>query len=141
MAAERTMATYLPSRTRKSCLGPISWTTVPNVSRSYSTPTGSRAFLNGIFPASDFAAPTPGQEGNEKPNRFRGPGFFDVDASLIKNTPITERVNLQLRFEFFNLFNRLNLNGVDSNLADASFGQSTAVFNPRWIQLGARISF
>ena len=113
----------------------------PDVNRSYSTPSGAPAFLNGIFSAGDFVAPTPGQEGNEKPGRFRGPGFFNVDASAIKNTHITERVSLEFRFEFLNLFNRLNLNGFDSNLADGSFGQSTAVFNPRWIQLGAKISF
>ena len=75
------------------------------------------------------------------PNRFRGPGFFSIDAALIKDTHLTERLNLQLRFEFFNLLNHPNLNGVDSNLSDSSFGQTTAVFNPRWIQLAAKISF
>ncbi|HEX4424404.1 MAG TPA: TonB-dependent receptor [Terriglobales bacterium] len=114
---------------------------VPNVARSYSLPTGSRAYLNGIFSPTDFTAPTLGTEGNEKLNRFRGPGFYDVDASLIKQTAITERVNLQLRFEFFNVLNHTNLNGVDSNIADGSFGQSTSVFNPRWLQIGAKISF
>jgi Carboxypeptidase regulatory-like domain len=114
---------------------------VPNVARSYSLPTGSRAYLNGIFAPTDFTAPAFGTEGNEKLNRFRGPGFFDVDASLIKQTAITERVNLQLRFEFFNILNHTNLNGVDSNIADGSFGQSTSVFNPRWLQIGVKISF
>jgi hypothetical protein len=113
----------------------------PNVARSYSLPTGHIAFLNGIFSPSDFTAPSLGTEGNERPNRFRGPGFFDIDASLVKNTALTERVNLQLRFEFFNVLNRMNLNGVDSNLSDASFGQSTTVYNPRWLQIAAKISF
>jgi hypothetical protein len=113
----------------------------PTVARSYNLPTGSKAYLNGIFSPTDFAAPALGLEGNEKPNRFRGPGFFDVDASLIKQTAITERVNLQLRFEFFNVLNHMNLNGVDSNFSDAAFGQSTTVFNPRWLQIGAKVSF
>jgi hypothetical protein len=113
----------------------------PNVNRSYSTPSSRSAYFNGIFSPSDFSVPNLGQEGNELPNRFRGPGFFSIDAALIKDTHLTERLNLQLRFEFFNLLNHPNLNGVDSNLSDSSFGQTTAVFNPRWIQLAAKISF
>ncbi len=113
----------------------------PTVNRSYSTPSSRSAYFSGIFSPSDFSVPALGQEGNEKPNRFRGPGFFDIDTALIKDTHLTERWNLQLRFEFFNVLNHPNLNGVDSNLADASFGQTTAVFNPRWIQLAAKISF
>jgi Carboxypeptidase regulatory-like domain len=113
----------------------------PNVNRSYNTPSSRSAFLSGIFSPTDFSVPALGQEGNESPNRFRGPGFFDIDAALIKDTHLTERWNLQLRFEFFNVLNHPNLNGVDSNLADSSFGQSTSVFNPRWIQLAAKISF
>jgi hypothetical protein len=114
---------------------------VPNVARSYTLPTGSTKYLNGIFAPTDFAAPTLGTEGNERLNRFRGPGYYNVDASLVKQTALTERVNLQLRFEFFNVFNHTNLNGVDSNLADGSFGQSTSAFNPRWLQIAAKISF
>ena len=114
---------------------------MPNVARSYSTPTGINAYLNGIFSPTDFNNPTLGTEGNEKLNRFRGPGYFDVDASLIKQTAITERVNLQLRFEFFNLLNHSNLNGVDCNLADGTFGRTTSVFNPRWLQIAAKITF
>jgi carboxypeptidase family protein len=48
-------------------------------------------------------------------NKFTGPGFGDVDLSFIKNVPITERVKVQLRADFFNLFNRINLaSGVGS---------------------------
>lgn len=48
-------------------------------------------------------------------NKFTGPGFGDVDLSFIKNIPITERVKVQLRADFFNLFNRINLaSGVGS---------------------------
>lgn len=41
-------------------------------------------------------------------NAFYGPGFSDVDLSVIKNIPVTERVKVQLRAEMFNLFNRKN---------------------------------
>jgi len=46
-----------------------------------------------------------------------------------------------LRFEFFNVLNRVNLQGIDANLNDANFGKSTKTYDPRIIQLGARIVF
>jgi len=58
---------------------------------------------------SAFAAPAPGTYGTLSRNFLYGPGFGSVDFSVIKNTKITERVNAQLRMEFFNLFNRKNL--------------------------------
>jgi hypothetical protein len=50
-------------------------------------------------------------------------------------------LRLQLRFEFFNLFNRVNLGGVSSNLSSSTFGRATSQLNPRWIQIGAKIMF
>lgn len=47
--------------------------------------------------------------GNISRNKFYGPGLGDVDLSVFKNLPITERFKLQLRAEMFNLFNRKNL--------------------------------
>jgi tetratricopeptide (TPR) repeat protein len=56
--------------------------------------------------------------GDEAYNQFRGPGFAEWDTAVLKRTLITERVNLQLRFEFYNVFNRVNLHNVDTNLPD-----------------------
>jgi hypothetical protein len=55
-----------------------------------------------------FADPAPGTFGTSKRNAYTAPGFGDVDLSIFKNTKIGERVNTQLRFEMFNLFNRIN---------------------------------
>jgi hypothetical protein len=46
-----------------------------------------------------------------------------VDFSVVKNTPITERVKAQFRIEMFNLFNRPNL-APPSNYRGGGFGQS-----------------
>ena len=112
----------------------------PNVT-SYATPTGRQNYLQGLFTAASFGVPTMGTEGNELANRFRGPGFAETDAGLLKDTAITERIKLQLRFEFYNIFNRPNLTSVDANLPDASFGKVTSQYNPRWMQLGANLKF
>ena len=41
-------------------------------------------------------------------NSLRGPSFKEFNFSVFKDTPITERVNLQIRAEFFNIFNHPN---------------------------------
>ena len=46
--------------------------------------------------------------GNEGRNSLLGPPFRQLDFSLFKNTPITERLKLELRFEVYNLFNHPN---------------------------------
>ena len=112
----------------------------PNVT-SYSMSRSRQAFLTGVFPKSNFTLPTMGTEGNEQWGQFRNPGFAETDAALQKDTKLTERLLVQLRFEFFNVFNRVNLNGVTSNLSSATFGRATSQLNPRWIQIGAKIMF
>jgi hypothetical protein len=47
--------------------------------------------------------------GTLRRNQIYGPGFGDVDLSVLKNISITERVKAQFRVEMFNLFNRVNL--------------------------------
>jgi len=50
-----------------------------------------------------------GQFGAMGRNQLFGPSFGDVDLAILKDTPITERISSQLRFEIYNLFNRVNL--------------------------------
>jgi hypothetical protein len=105
---------------------------------------GRSAYRNGLFTASDFPAPTAVGEGNLPRNCYRNPGMFEWDASVAKNTHIPkfgEAGNLQLRFDFVNLFNRANLGPVDGNMADLTFGKVTSALPARQIQLIVRISF
>jgi hypothetical protein len=95
----------------------------------------------GVLPCGDFSLPALGTEGNEAPNQFRNPGYADVDFTLKKITAITERINLELRLDTFNILNRVNYQGVDTNLQDGNFGQSTGTNPPRNMLLGGRINF
>jgi hypothetical protein len=56
-----------------------------------------------------FTDPAAGTYGNSPRNGYYGPGFADVDFSVVKNTKIGERINTQFRIEMFNLFNHINL--------------------------------
>jgi len=108
---------------------------------SYQTPSNRNSYLNGIFTASSFTVPNLGSGGNEGVNRFRNPGFAELDAALLKDIPLFERLKLQIRAEGFNMLNRVNLGGIDGNLASGTFGRSTSQLQPRWFQFGVRIFF
>jgi Carboxypeptidase regulatory-like domain/TonB dependent receptor len=108
---------------------------------SYHQSSDNKAWLTGAIPKSNFAVPTFGNEGNEKPMQFRGPNFYETNANFYKDTPITERVNFQIRFEFFNLFNRANYTNPDTNFPDGNFGFATASHEPRFWQVAGRLSF
>ena len=119
----------------------------PNIT-NYTLATTRTAYLNGLFPAGSNIVQQPalGQEGNEKYNSFRNPGFAEVDAVLAKNTRLAEQLNLELRFEFYNVLNHPNLQGLSqsngtTDLSNANFGKSTAQYTPRYLQIGARITF
>ncbi len=95
----------------------------------------------GVLPCGQFTLPGVGQEGNETPNQFRNPGYADTDFTIKKVTQIRESLNFELRADFFNLFNRVNLTGVDSNLPDGAFGQTSSTNPPRNMLVGVRINF
>jgi hypothetical protein len=118
-------------------------TDYPDV-KSYSEGNTKSAYLAGAFTAGQFSLPaTFGSEGNEALNQFRQPNFIETDTSFYKVTHLTEGVDFQVRFEFFNLFNRVNLTGFDTNLADSggNFGKATSQQLPRNWQLAGRFTF
>ena len=84
--------------------------------------------------------------GNAGRNQLIGPGLVDFDFSVIKNTPITkitETANLELRFEFFNIFNHTNFQApVDNNTLGGGFGLlDSTTTTSRQIQLGAKFTW
>ena len=50
-----------------------------------------------------------GTYGSERRNQLVAPGFKNFDMALVKNTRVSETVNLELRGELFNVFNHTNL--------------------------------
>ncbi len=81
--------------------------------------------------------------GNLGRNTLRGPSSKRVDVSLIKNTRLTERVSLELKWDVFNIFNIVNFANPNSDLTDETdFGQITrTVGSPRVMQFGAKVRF
>lgn len=105
--------------------------------------------------------------GNLPRNAFVGPHFRNWDFSLVKNTPIKERLTMQLRADFFNILNHPNFasplwpgfevdmlhNGISSTGRGVGFLEPTVTPDvglgnpflggggPRDIQLAVRFTF
>jgi hypothetical protein len=110
----------------------------PNVSGN---PNATNRTPERWFDTSAFAFPAFGTFGNAGRNILDGPGYQNVNASLLKNTRLSERINLQLRLEAFNLFNRPNFNLPDNFLGSPTFGQILSARDPRHLQFGAKLLF
>jgi Carboxypeptidase regulatory-like domain len=93
------------------------------------------------FNTAAFAVAPYGTFGNAGRNIISGPGLATVDFSIVKNTHVTERLNVQFRAEFFNLLNRTNFNLPDNFLGDSTFGQVTSAQDPRRLQLALKFLF
>jgi hypothetical protein len=101
---------------------------------------------NRIFKKEDFPTPALGQVGNLGRNTFPSPGFANTDFILAKKTKIPwflgkEGANLLFRAEFFNLFNRVNLDRPVGDWFSPAFGTSTQAFGARNVQFGLKIEF
>lgn len=93
------------------------------------------------FNTAAFTFPAPGTFGNAGRNVLDGPGYQNVNASLVKNTGLTESMTLQFRAEFFNLFNHPNFNLPDNFLGSPTFGVISSARDPRHIQFGLKLLF
>jgi hypothetical protein len=60
------------------------------------------------YPLSPFYAPCSGTAGNLRRNALIGPGLSQWDLTLAKNTKFSERLNVEFRWEVFNVLNRGN---------------------------------
>ncbi len=75
---------------------------------------------NGVYltPA-NFVVPPFGQLGTLARDALHGPGIDNLDTGLIKNTTLTERLQLQLRGEMFNALNHAQFQFGGSSLASS----------------------
>ncbi len=100
--------------------------------------------LSKWFDTSAFLLPPSfslGNVGRTLPD-VRGPSIANLDLSLIKNTKLTEKVQLQLRFEYFNVTNTPPFGQPNTGLGSGAFGRVTStVLLPRVGQVAAKINF
>jgi hypothetical protein len=80
-------------------------------------------------------------------NSWTGPGYRDLDATISKNFGLPywkrEGAGLEVRADFFNVFNNLNFNptSVANSITAPNFGQATSALGSRTVTLQARFQF
>ena len=104
-----------------------------------------RSRLDMYFNTACFSSATAdatGGFGNTGRNILHGPNQKNVDISVVKFFPVTERTKVEFRSEFFNAFNNVSFQNPDNVIASPSFGQilepSTG---PRVIQFALKVNF
>jgi hypothetical protein len=85
--------------------------------------TGGVSLVAAGQSAGSWAQPAVGTFGNVGRNTLRGPKFFDSDLALFKNFSITERAKAQFQFQFYNVFNHVNLGNPDGCVDCGSAGR------------------
>jgi hypothetical protein len=80
--------------------------------------------------------------GNTPRNFIRGPSQKRVDLSIAKGIRLGQRVDVQLRWEVFNLLNTTNFGLPENNFDSGDFGKITSTIGgPRVSQFGLRVNF
>ncbi|HEY4051232.1 MAG TPA: carboxypeptidase regulatory-like domain-containing protein [Acidobacteriaceae bacterium] len=119
-------------------------------SHSHNVPAGQNPtwFNPGVF-----AQPANGSFGNYHRNTMYGPGIDNWNMSLLKNFNFSENMRVQLRFEFFNIFNHTQWGTINNSLSAPSAGtpfsganagnsgQIVSARDPRQMQLGGKFYF
>lgn len=112
------------------------------------TPAGGSTPNHWINPAA-FALPANQTFGNLGRNAFRALGISQLDLGLSKFITITERLNLRLRADVFNVLNRAQYGAPNADISASNFGIITSTISsyatgrgtPRELQLSAKIAF
>jgi hypothetical protein len=85
--------------------------------------------------------PVPQAFGNAGVGIMRGPGLASVDFTFAKNFSVSESNYFQFRTEFFNAFNRANLNLPELRRENPQFGRILSAANARIIQFALKYYF
>jgi len=121
--------------------------TAGNVNPRPNLVQGVPIYINGpdktlwLNPAA-FAIPGLGQTGSLGKGAIRGKPINNLDLSINKRIPVTERLALEWRTEFFNVFNLVNFANHGGSITASSYGViRSTTGNPRVIQFALKLAF
>jgi hypothetical protein len=97
------------------------------------------------FNTAAFTTNALGTYGNTRRNFLIGPGYQNVDFSLVRMFPLKghylDGSSLQFRAESFNLLNRPNFSNPNATVSSSAAGTITSASDPRILQLALKMSF
>lgn len=97
----------------------------------------NHTYLNGLA----FSQNALGTFGNLRRNAFKGPGYFDLDASASRIFELRESWNIEFRADAFNATNHVNFNNPATGLNSGTFGEITSAKANRVLQFSAKIHY
>ncbi len=125
----------------------------PNFVPGQDTTIGSSNWPFGNYNSAAFVVPpgyngewgTPDNIGTVGRNALRGPAFFQLDISAMKNIPLRESMQLQLRADVFNILNHPNFANPDGGICSAVFAATpttpaSCIPNPNFGRVGQTIA-
>jgi hypothetical protein len=96
---------------------------------------------NQYFSTTPFTPEDLGVPGDSNRRFFHGPGTNNTDVSLSKDTQIKERLQLQFRAEFFNVFNHVDFQNPIGDISSPNFGRVLTAGPGRIGQLALKLKF
>jgi hypothetical protein len=93
------------------------------------------------FSTNVFSGMLLGVPGDANRRFFHGPGLENWDVSLSKTAHFTERLSLDFRAEFFNVFNHAQFGNPVGDFSAGNFGEITSARDPRIGQLALKLHF
>jgi len=130
-----------------TCTGVLSFYACPDRPDILAKPTliDPRSVSNHLYfstPTAAFAHNAFGTQGTTPRGYLIGPGLWNTDFALNKDTKILEGKTLGLRIDFFNLLNHTNFANPNGNRNSGNFGRITNIRgNARIMQLSAKFTF
>ena len=93
------------------------------------------------FNTSAFSLPAHFAFGNSGRNAVRAPGYAEVDAGVQKDIELGRGTRLELRWEVFNLLNRVNFDVPNRIFGTSNFGRIFSALPARQMQFGVKVLF
>jgi hypothetical protein len=100
-----------------------------NSSNSIGTPCMPKTDF-ATYPGSGIASPIQTDWGNTSPNSFRGPGYFDLDATLQRSFAIKEKYKFVFGMQAYNVLNHPNFANPSGTITSGAFGEITSTLGP-----------
>ncbi|QEE31383.1 TonB-dependent receptor [Terriglobus albidus] len=114
----------------------------PVLSNKTKVSGGAFNYLTSTAFSNPASASNPNPFGNSTRNGVRGPSFYQLDLGMHKAFALwREGSSFDFRAEAFNLFNHANYQTPDTNWSNSTFGQITAAYPARQLQLAAKLIF